>query len=232
MSTFSQIVDEMIQETKRPDLLSEICAYLNQTVMEIHYQPASGNIILYRANRHEIQITATSDTKVVWDIPNPATFIGVEAVRYPCILDAAGDPVFPLEVNPGIAMNREMHKYMRSGDSYVFSGYGGVGSLIDICYQARPGRLKYLPPDQRPAVFDDIDGWQYADSVVTEEEQEIARTVTSNWILLRYHDLVTEGVRSKVYKRLSDTERARTSYSLYMSLRQGLFTAESVGRGV
>ena len=232
MATFSQIIDEMIQETKRPDLLSEICAYLNQTVMEIHYQPSSGNIILYRANRHEIQITATGDTKVVWDIPNPATFIGVEAVRYPCILDAAGDPVFPREVNPGIAMNRELYKYMRSGDSYVFSGYGGVGSLIDVCYQARPGRLKYLPLAQRPAVFDDMDGWQYADSVVTEEEQEIARAATANWILLRYHDLVTEGVRSKVYKRLSDTERARTSYSLYMSLRQGLFTAESVGRGV
>src|SRR3546814_5049537 len=48
----------------------------------------------------------------------------------------------------------------------------------------------------------------------------------TNWILSRHEDVVAEGARAKVYKRLSYTERARTSYSMYMSLRGGFWRSE------
>jgi hypothetical protein len=43
---------------------------------------------------------------------------------------------------------------------------------------------------------------------------------------MRWSDVLREGLRAKVYKRISDQLRAQTSYSLYSQLRQGLFTSE------
>jgi hypothetical protein len=43
---------------------------------------------------------------------------------------------------------------------------------------------------------------------------------------MRWSDVISEGVRAKLFKRVSDTERARNCYSLYGQLRQGLMTSE------
>src|SRR3546814_4768742 len=67
---------------------------------------------------------------------------------------------------------------------------------------------------------------EYDPSLVTDEEKAAALAKATNWILSRHEDVVAEGARAKVYKRLSDTERARTSYSMYMSLRGGFWSNE------
>src|SRR3546814_3218076 len=68
--------------------------------------------------------------------------------------------------------------------------------------------------------------FEYDPSLVTDEEKAAALAKATNWILSRHEDVVAEGARAKVYKRLSDTERARTSYSMYMSLRGGFWSNE------
>lgn len=45
---------------------------------------------------------------------------------------------------------------------------------------------------------------------------------------MRWQEVIEEGLRAKIYKRVGDDQRARTSYSLYQSLRKGLVMAESV----
>lgn len=228
MTTHSQLVDAIIRETHRPDLLSDISDYLNQTVRELHFTPEKGNAIFYQENLRESQLTANLEEGFVWQIPYPALFQGMQAVRYDSLFARDNKPVYSRELLPGRAMSNHEHYHYRAGDTYAFSGYGGLNSNISIAYYEYPRRLRYRVEAERLVQWDDDLGWvsYHADWDDTDELMLDARNLSSNWILVRWRDVVAEGLRAKVYKRLSDDGRARTSYSLYSQLRQGLFTSE------
>lgn len=227
MFTFSQLVDEMVSETKRPDLISEIARYVNQTVREVHFDPTRGGAIFYDDNFREAQVTATSDSTQTWEIESPTTFQKMAAVGFPNQWNRDGQAIWAVETTPGRHLNAIENYYYRSGNTFVFAGFGSPGSKINLGWYEFPRSLKYKQPAARPASYDPEEGWTYAAGVDTPELQEAARLVTTNWLLLRWSDIMAEGIRAKLYKRLSDTERARTSYSLYQSLRQGLWTSET-----
>jgi hypothetical protein len=231
MTTFSQMVDEAVRESKRPDMLSEIATYLNQTVREVHMRPDVNAPLTYRENFKESQVVADQPSGQVWDIPNPAVFQRVAGIRYTTLMSRYGGHVWATEKVPGPGVEPDEYFFYRVGSSLVFSNYGGTGGVIDIGWFEFPNRLKYLSAAQRPATYDDLDGWTYAAGVVTDSQKSWAREVTSNWLLLRWHDVLLEGVRAKIYKRVSDTERQRTSYSLYQQQRQGLWISETVELG-
>lgn len=241
MTTFSQLIDEIVAETRRPDLLREAVRYLNQTIREIHQEPSGSNTVYYAENLREIQIQATVESGHVWDAPNPSVHQGVTAVRFDdahrreninYYHSTLEEDIYATHQRPGPGFGREYFAYYRGGSRYVFGGkigYGGIGARITIAYFEFPRDLKYMPPDERPAVFDSYDGWLYTDAAnVSDETRLAAREQTSNWLTLRWESTLMEGLRAKIYKRLSDTERARTSYSLYESLRRGVFTTEVV----
>jgi hypothetical protein len=231
MTTFSQLVDRVIGETRRPDLLTEVADYLNQTIRELHFTPDRGNVITYRDNLRELQLTANSEAGFTWQIPNPALFQMMQAVRYDSLHSRDVDFVYAPERVPSRALANHTIFYYRAGNTVVFSGYGGTNAIISLAYYEYPRRLKYRTMNDRQAIWDDETGWSYLpDWAESQELQLDARNLCSNWILLRWADVCAEGLRAKVYKRLSDDARARTAYSLYSQLRQGLFTSEvSVG---
>lgn len=227
MTTFSQLVDEMVSETKRHDLVSEISRYLNQTIRELHFSTDRNAIIFFPENFYEELLTPDVESGYTWEIPIPTHFQKMLGVKYSSVLDRDGNPVWAAETTPGRHLNQMDYYYYRVGGTFVFSGYGGVGSSIAIGYYEFPRGLKYKTAAARPATYDLESGWSYADDINTPELEAAARLLTTNWLLMRWPEVVAEGVRAKVYKRLSDTERARTSYSLYGSLRQGLWTSET-----
>lgn len=228
MTTFSQLVDDLVVETRRPDLRSEIATYLNQTIREVHFEPSRGNVVFYGANRLETQIIASSENGEIWDIPNPATFQGIETVRFAS--NYLGRMEYAREVNPGPGIASTPFYWYRSGPSVVFGGtqgYGGVGGIIQMSWFEYPRALKYKLAAEREASYDIELGWTYhPDYEGTPELMALAESRVSNWLLLRWADVLREGLRAKIYKRLSDDVRQRTSYSLYMQLRQGLYTSE------
>lgn len=227
MTTFSQLVDEMVSELKRPDLASEIASYVNQTIRELHFTENQNAAILFQDNFREELLVADSETVQSWEIPNPQIFQQLTAVKYPSVTTRLGDDVWPEPTTPGRHLAGMDYYYYRVGQTYVFTGFGGIGGQIALGYFEYPRSLKYKTVASRTATYDVDSGWAYADGVNTDELQAAARELSSNWILLRWKILVEEGVRAKVYKRLSDTERARTAYSLYSSLRHGFWTAET-----
>src|SRR3546814_5653776 len=96
-----------------------------------------------------------------------------------------------------------------------------------LAYFEFPRRLVYQAVDSRLVTWDEEEYiFEYDTSLVTDEEKAAALAKATNWILSRHEDVVAEGARATVYKRLSDTERARTSYSMYMSLRGGFWSNE------
>lgn len=227
MFTFSQLVDDMVSETKRPDLVSEIARYVNQTARECHFSPDRNAAILYQENFQEELVTTAAESGETWEIPSPTRFQKMAAVRYPNVYDQDGNPVWAKETTPGRHLNDLDHFFYRVGSTFVFSGYGGLGATIALGWYEFPQSLTYKSAAARPASYDPESGWTYADAVNTPELEAAARLVTTNWLLMRWSDVISEGVRAKIYKRLSDTERARTSYSMYGSLRQGLWTSET-----
>ncbi len=231
MTTFSQLVDEMVAETKRPDLVSEIVSYTNQTIRELHFDPERNCAVLFDSNRNERQLVVDVEDNFVWNIEDITTFQQMEAVRYDGQFDTDGEQIYPERVNPGRAIRFKLFAYYRTGQSFAFKGCGNVGSIVSISFFAYPRALKYYAPDQRPASYDLQNGWTYATGIDTPELREAAEIATSNWLLLRWKICVEEGVRAKVYKRVGDETRSRTSYSLYAQLRKGLFTSEAAGNG-
>lgn len=206
-------------------MVNEVVSYVNQTIRELHFHPSNNGAVLYRENLREVLLTANVGTGFGWDIPDPLTFQAMQAVRY----DSRGK--YAREATPSRALAEMDSYFYRAGSRYSFADFGGINATISLAYYEYPRPLAYRPAGSRPATFGVESGWTYAPSVNTPELQAAARLMTSNWLLMRWADVVAEGVRAKVYKRVSDTERARTSYSLYQSLRMGLVTSESADLG-
>ena len=220
------MVDDIVSEVKRPDLTSEISRYVNQTIRECHFSTDRQAAIFYRDNFNELLLTATSESGQTWTMPNPTTFQKMAGVKYPGQYDSNGKPIWATETVPGRHLNQMCHYYYQVGADFVFSGYGGINGQIAMGYFAFPASLKYKSVATRPAWYDPETGWHYHEDIITDEDKAAARLVCANWLLLRWSDVVSEGVRAKVFKRVSDTERARNCYSLYGQLRQGLMTSE------
>lgn len=228
MTTFSQLIDELVVETRRPDLRTEIAVYLNQTIREVHFEPSRGNVVHYPSNRREDQITASVAQGQSWEIPNVSSFQGLEVVRFAS--QYLGRLEYAKEVSPGPNIATVPFYWYRAGSMVFFGGsvgYGGVGGVIQLAWYEYPRAMKYKIQADREATYDVDDGWTYRNDYDTNDTQRaIARERVTNWLLMRWADVLREGLRAKIYKRLGDDVRQRTSYSLYQQLRQGLFTSE------
>jgi hypothetical protein len=232
MTTFSQLVDELVTEIRRPDMRVEIATYLNQTIREMHFDPTSGAAAQFKDNLLEDQAVATVENGYVWDLPNPALFQQIAAVRFDSIFVNDESSVYIRERTPGPGLSGQCRFWYRTGPGITFHGYGGVGGIITIAWFEFPRALKYYPAANRPASWDIDLGWSYDPAFdTTDELRASARFFTTNWMLERWSVIVAEGLRAKVYKRISDTERARTAFSAYTTLRKGVYTSESSVRG-
>jgi hypothetical protein len=232
MTTFSQLVDKMILETKRPELLPEVVTYLNQTLRELHTEPDRGNAVFFSENLKETQITVTENVGFSWTIPNPSVFQGIMAVRYDGVF-TNGNATWAQEIRPGRAQNSVPHSFYRAGNRVFFSNYGELGAKISIAYFEFTRSLGYFTQANRPATYNEsLQTWTYkAEYDVNDETREAAQELVTNWLLLRWGSVIEEGLRAKIYKRISDTERARTSYSMYTTLRRGVYTSEVADLG-
>lgn len=232
MFTFSQMVDELVSEVKRPDLTSEIARYLNQTIREVHFDPGTNAVQFFKRNARELTLTTTAENAHVWNIPNPTHFQKLAAVQFPGQFDRNGESIWADETLPGRHLNGKSHFYYQAGGSFVFSGMGGVGSSINLFYFAFPASLPYFAiPESRPMHYSDLGAKVYAPEWIHDHARDDADALCTNWIIEGWRDVISEGVRAKVYKRVSDTERARTCYSLYAQLRRGLVTNETADIG-
>lgn len=229
MTTFSQMIDAVVQEVKQKHLINDAGRYLNQAVREVHQNPEDNNAYLFRDNFTEIQLVAQGDS-YVWDIPSPERFQGIAVVQYTSIFVDNARPYVP-EMKPSRALAGMSRYYYRGGSRVAFKGYGGNGSTINLGFFQFPRLLKYKLPADRKVFWDEELGFTFDPSLVTQEQQAAALELETNWLIRRWPMVLEEALRAKIYKRVSDDARARTSYSLYAQLRKGLITAESYTEG-
>lgn len=225
MTTFSQLVDAMVLEHLRPDLLTTIVSYVNQTIREVHMNEKSGLPIYFESNRDEDEITVL-ELPALWPIPSVPRFQAVEAIFYSDINVYAKRraPIkTQLEHTFGSAF------WYRTGAQIALSGVV-EGSTVKISWFDYPRQLAYYTAANRPAVWNvESQTFSYhADYNSTDELKETARELSTNWLLQRWEMTIMQGVRNKIHARLGEPERAKTSYSLYSALRMQLVNSESM----
>lgn len=219
------MVDEMMAEVKRPDMLTDIVRFTNATIRELHSDPETGAVLHFRDNFREEQLTATAETGFTWTIPNLATFQGIRAVRFSSVWND-DKQAWAKEIVPGRNQEAWPYRYYRGGDTVAFSEYGGLNAIIDLAWYEYPRSLIYYDPTCRPCHINDYGFEYFGKFSIHEHDRENARCLCTNWLLRRWTSLIEEGLRAKIYKRLADPTRSSTSYSLYMQQRKQLITAE------
>lgn len=228
MTTFSQMVDLLLKEIVRPDMVTMLPDYLNQTIREMHTNAQTSLPVAYADNRIEHLITIDSSVldadNFVWPLPDPTRFQMVEAIYY------RGVGRYAKPRTPDVARVRNFsdplrsYYYYRSGPNLAFSKPGGVGDIVEASILYYPRRLLYQQGTQRKVswnaeseVFEYINGGTIADL-----------DKATNWLLQRHADCLMEGTRAKAYKRMDDQNRAKLAYSQYESMRAAVIATESV----
>lgn len=231
MTDFSQLVDELAQRTGRLNIKADIGNFVNQIIRECHADE-DGNPYIFPRNLIEDQLTADVDSGFTWAVPSSPKFQVMQTVRYTSILHG-NRTVYPKFQMPGRRLNDLTHFYYRSGTDFIFAEYGGLNALIDIAYYAMPGRLGYYAVGSRPATYDDTAGWTYYDltgsgglDYTQAANQQTARDLVSNWVLLDWPDVVRIGVKAAVYTSTGDKTRSGTHYSKYVKLRNQMIQEE------
>lgn len=228
MTTFSQLVDQLVTECRRPDMRVDIQRYCNQTIRELHTDPENNKTLFFADNFKQLALVADVENGFAWAMPNPAVFQKLHVVAFAGMYETDGKPIYSAPTTPGRHLNSLNHYHYQAGSNFFFNGYGGINQTINIGYYEFPQRLGYQAEVDRLVVWNEDDQvYEYDPSLTTPELQEAALNKASNWILTRWEDTVAEGLRAKVYKRVSDTERARTCYSMYQAMRAGMWTSEN-----
>jgi len=232
MTTFSQVVDEMTLEIVRPDMITMIPGFLNQTIREMHMHAQTNMPVFFDDNRNEALVTVSqadsNDGTFLWDIPNMALLQAIEAINY-----GYGNR-YAKQKSPQVARLNDLsdpnggYYWYRSGPQIAMAGTGGDGKTVRISWFAYPRSLRYyLPGSTRPLTYNE-ETMEYAQPQGATISLEEAMNLSTNWLLQRHAEVLKEGIRAKAYKRMDDQFRASTAYSQFQAMRTGMQNAESV----
>ncbi len=224
MTTLSQVIDEIVEETGHQELRLAIPSWLHQTLRELHFNDATP--MKYPDNLFEDYVTADSDEGYLYPLVAPQQFQVMESVYY----ETRG--IYAPPRSPAASMafleqiNGDVYHY-RTGGYIALSGYGGTGATVKIAYYLIPPRLQdFKNASLRPAQWDEENQvWVYLPAYdVDATTRADALTKTTNWLLLRHKEVIMEGVRAKLYKRLNDPDRAKIAFSAYNSMKGIVFS--------
>lgn len=239
MTTFTQLIDEMVNETVRPDMRGVMADYLNQTIREVHNKTGQSNEpmpVFYPDNRVEELVALSgmddsTDQKYLWTIPKMTTFQQMEAVYYRSVSRYA--QLRNSKVALGFNSNEvsARYYYYRSGPLFAFMNPGADGQYIALSWFEYPRNLPLYDAGKSPVLYDaTADDYVLnaarADQTLTLDQ---ALSLSTNWLLQKHPHVMREGLRAKIYKRMSDgSDRARLSFSQFEVLKTGIQNTESL----
>lgn len=224
--TFSALIDDAIQRSRRKDRIADIMSYARASMRECTV------LANFQQSLVEDTVTVTASPHI-WDCPQEfRILVAFQYANY----STHGERIVPTQKRPGQVIHDRTNPnyYYRSGDSYILAGVE-VGEEINVAYLAYLKRLRYYATEaDRPARFDvETNLWVYHSSYDTSTtQQQVAKDLCTNWLMFRWYDLVLEGTLAKLYKTVGDT-RSVATYALYKQQQTDLKAGEqSVTLGV
>ncbi|KAK0039462.1 hypothetical protein Bpfe_031139 [Biomphalaria pfeifferi] len=223
MTTFSQLVDDVVKELLRPDQLENIATYTNQTIRELHIRPSTQSQTFFDANRVEEELAVLTDGPWLWSIPSVTRFQKLEAIYCPQM------NLYIQEKTPSVAFRNSddpFHNYYwyRTGPQIAVAG-ALAGLDLQLSYFMYPRTFPYKLLVNRIVKFDaDLDAYVLIAGGGTPTQDQI--DAETAWPLQRWPDAIKEGVRAKLFKRLGDSDRTRMAYSAFESMRMAVWNSE------
>lgn len=231
--SFSGLVDEILRQAGRYDRLLDVISHLNSTIRECQAFGVTPNDL------YEDQVTIDVEP-FVWTYPKRLRFL--LTAQYENTKD------YPKFLRPGKQQQGEDCYYYKATDYYIFKGTQGVGDKLNVAYYRYGARHKYylrygqdsskVPGDAtytvRPAYFDpEGEVWYYLnaeeDGYVTTlgdtAEETLRQENVSNWIILKWKDMLMQGAQAKLFHSVGDQDRSRTAFAIYKQ-QQDLFLKE------
>jgi hypothetical protein len=227
MTTFSQVADEIVLEHLRPDLIVSICSWLNETIREVHFDNRNSvqGTILYDSNRIEDEFVPAT-LPALWPIPSVPRFQQLETAFY------KERGVYAKKRNPSRAFESGYENidpyWYRTGPQIAFNGVHALDT-VKLSWFEFPRRFAYYAVGARPGTYNiETDTWTYITAYdVSDATRQNAQDLTSNWLLLRWTEVLKEGVRAKLFKRQGEDTRAKMCFSQFEALKMGLVSSES-----
>lgn len=217
---FSEIVDDILQQTRRLDQAVNIASYVNATLREC--QVFKGRF--FARDLVEDVINATSDP-FIWT--RPVRFRGLRAAKY------VEENEFPDFIQPGKKQTDQWgkikdHFFYAATDYFAFSGAGDTAT-INVAYYKYTRNFRYYVVADRPAVYDrETEIWSYHDDFDDSDVlKEQAEDVVSHWLMLDWLELIKEGARAKLWKNLSDENKGPKTFASYKSMQVDLLSGEA-----
>jgi len=216
---FSEAVDELVAQARRPDQKVNVTQYMNTTLRECDVFQGS----FFNRDLLEAVITTTADPHI-W--PKPTRFRSMRAVFY------VESEEFPLYIQPG---KKQVDQYGNLldyffyivGTDFVFRGATSPAS-INVAYYVYTRTLKYYEVADRPAVYDrELETWSYHATYDTNDTQRaLAETLVGHWLLEDWPELLKEGARARLFKNLPDKEKTNPTFASYKSMQKDLINGE------
>lgn len=239
--SFSSLVDNAVMATGKPQSLISIVQYANNVIRECQ---ALG---LFAADLQEEQEvvpvgTDASGSPYTWIVP--PLFRSLRTVKY-----IPGDnytvglgnqgPVWPDLILPGKAQRNKAWYYYRASNYFAFKGAGDNTTINLAVYSWQPILGYYTIPglittsfpggpySNRLAYYDtQLMAWQYllvdntyADTTGNPATDEQYQTLSSNWLVSSWYDLILSGTKSKTWTSAGDP-RAGAEYSNYKQMQK------------
>lgn len=220
-STFSAIIDTVVQRSLRRDRINDIVSYARATLRECQV------LAFFEQDMIEAELSVTS-TPFLWE--RPIHLRTILAAKPKEVFSRRGNELWFKNRPPGEKTQNEHYYLYLSGSSFVFTGTGlAIGDVIDVAYFNYSRRFPYYPAGDRPATFDDeTETWTYLPAYdVDDATRETARNLVTNWLVFHWYDLILEGTLAKLYKIVND-ERQRSTFALYKQQQNDLLSGERV----
>lgn len=217
LGTFSALLDEAIKLAGRGIAARvQLASYARASMRE----PQVDN--LFEKDLTEDTLTFNADP-FIWT--RPAEFRTFRTVKYT-------EETYPKYILPGRRQANEVNFYYAASTYFVFKGLA-TGDTFDVAYYSFFPKLVYFAADARPArYFADLGKWQYldgdsdfVDSLGSDNLDEAARALVTNWMLFDWNDLIMEGILAKQFKVQGDL-RAPSHFALFKSMIKDLLQAE------
>ncbi len=219
LGTFSALIDQAVSLAGRGKVArTRLTGYARASMRE----PQVDNLFERDLVEDQLNVTASP---FIW--PRPAELRFFRTVRYP-------GEIYPPYIVPGRRQFDEDKFYYAASTYFTFKGVN-VGDLLDIAFYQYFPKLVYFEAANRPArYFADLAKWQYldqnnnfVDTLGSDDLDEAAEALVTNWMLFDWNDLVLEGTLAKQFKAIGDP-RAPSSFALFKSMIKDLLQGEVI----
>lgn len=219
--TFSELVDKIVEETRRGDRRNSIVCAVNDVLQRLHSKNS------FDRDLGEARATQICpENKLVW--PRPRAFRKMSTAML-----NGNEHRVPDFIPIGKTTHRvDWDYYYYADENYIFCSGRGEAPIefVNILYYKKPPNFTYYPLGKEPARWCKADnegfgGWRYLTpdgknyvvSIGNVVSEANARFLVTDWLLEEYSSIVMFGAINQLATLITDEDLRRGTYAIFQT---------------